>query len=69
MQFTDIKKCKKCVFCKYWYDPTNASINPKAPQINIWEYDEKAKRVCLQKGVDMSATASCSKFVCKLEVI
>lgn len=69
MQAINIKSSKHCAICKYWYDPTNASINPKSPQINVWEFDAKAKRMCLQKGAAMSATANCGKFVCKLEII
>lgn len=69
MQQLNLSNCKKCALCKYWYDPTNSAISPKSPQINIWEYDEKAKNMCLQKGITISANASCSKYQCKLEII
>ena len=69
MQAINIKSCKKCAVCKYWYDPTNEAINPKSPQINVWEYDERVRRICLQKGMNMAASANCEKYVCKLEII
>ena len=59
-------KTRMCVFCKYWYDPTNESISPKAPQIGLWEYDEKAKRKCLKSGLNMSSKAFCGKYECKI---
>lgn len=58
---------KKCAICKYWYDPTNSAINPKAPHINVWEYDDKAKRMCLKKGSNTAASATCGMHICKLE--
>lgn len=69
MTSINIKGCKKCAFCKYWYDPTNASINPKSPQVNVWEYDERAMRMCLKSGMKVSAGSSCGKFVGKLDIM
>ena len=69
MKTANIKNIKKCAFCKYWYDPTNSAINPRSPQINIWEYDDKAKCKCLQRNYDMNASAFCGKYELKLEVI
>ena len=69
MQAINIANCKKCVICKYWYDPTNASINPKAPQMNLWEFDDKVKRMCLRKGVTVSPTGICETYVGKLEIL
>ena len=63
----NIKHVKKCAFCKYWYDPTNSAIEPKSPAINVWQYDEKAKHMCMKKNYDMSAGAFCSRYECKLE--
>lgn len=59
-------KVKMCAFCKYWYDPNNETISPKAPAIGLWEYDEKAKRKCLKNGLNMSSRASCGKYECKI---
>ena len=69
MLSVNIKTVKKCAFCKYWYDPINSAINPKSPQINVWEYDDKAKKMCLQTGLNMSGGASCGKYICKVEKI
>ncbi len=65
----NIKTAKKCAFCKYWYDPTNSGIYPKASKINLWEYDEKIKCKCLQKNMDMKASAFCGKYQSKIEIL
>ena len=67
MNTINIATTKKCAVCKYWYDPTNSAIMPRAPQINLWEYDDKAKRMCLKKGSMVSAGRFCGKYCCKLE--
>lgn len=69
MLIVNIKNIKKCAFCKYWYDPANSAISPRSPQINLWEYDDKAKRKCMQRNYDVQASAFCGKYECKLEVI
>ena len=69
MPTANIKTAKKCAFCKYWYDPTNSAISPRSPKINLWEYDDKCKKKCLQKNYDMSANAFCGKYECKLEIM
>lgn len=63
-----IKNCKKCAFCKYWYDPTNSAIEPRNSRINMWTVDENAKRTCTKLNVEKSATAFCGKYECKLEI-
>lgn len=68
MSTVNIKTVKKCVFCKYWYDPTNSAISPRSPRINLWDYNERAKMKCLQKNCDMVAGAFCNKYECKLEI-
>ena len=68
MAVANIKRIKKCAFCKYWYDLTNSAISPHAPRINLWEYDEKSKKKCLKKNYDMCAAAFCTKYECKLEI-
>lgn len=67
MNTINISTTKKCAVCKYWYDPTNSAINPKAPQINLWDYDDKAKRMCLKRGSTVSAGGFCGSYCCKLE--
>ena len=57
---------QKCAFCKYWYDPTNSAISPKAPQIGIWEINEKIQKKCLLTGMMKSANVFCRNFECKL---
>ena len=70
MNTINIKTFKACAFCKYWYDPTNSYIVPKSPKINLWEYDNNAKCICLQKNIKLSArTASCNKYECKVPII
>lgn len=49
MLVANIKHVKKCVFCKYRYDPTNEAIKPGLSKQNIWEYDETKKKLCMQK--------------------
>lgn len=68
MSNVNIKTAKKCAICKHWYDPTNNAIEPKIPNANIWSIDEKQKRKCLKKNLDMSAGAFCSKYECKLDI-
>lgn len=56
----------KCAFCKHWYDPTNTAINPKVPNIGLWEYDSKIEKKCLLKNINMKAFVGCNKFESKL---
>lgn len=57
----NIKHIKRCAFCKYWYDPTNSAIMPKAPNIGLWEIkDINQKCMCLKKNIQMPAGAFCS---------
>ena len=69
MPTANIKTAKKCAFCKYWYDPTNSAISPRSLKINLWEYDDKCKKKCLQKNYDMAASAFCGKYECKLDLM
>lgn len=57
---------KFCVFCKFWYDPTNSAITPKAPSIGLWEFDNKAKNICTITNIQRPAIGTCPKFQCKL---
>ena len=69
MSVANIKNVKKCAFCKYWYDPTNSAISPRTPNQNMWKYDEKCKKMCLLKNYDMTASSTCDKYKCKLELL
>lgn len=67
MMHVNIKSMKKCAFCKYWYDPTNSSIMPESPNINLWKIlDGFQKRKCIKRNVDMPACGSCKQYCCKL---
>lgn len=65
MKLASTKTTKICVFCKNWYDPTNSHIQPHAPSIGMWKYDDKAKEKCLLTNLDNPSWASCGKFQCK----
>ena len=66
----NIKVVKRCAFCRYWYDPTNSAIQPKAPKINLWTIvDEKRKSKCMKRTIEMRATASCKEYECKLMIM
>ena len=62
----NIKVVKHCAFCKNWYDPTNRYINPKASNINLWEFDPKARCKCLKRNYEMPAGGCCSNYDLKL---
>ena len=68
MNSADIKRTKHCAFCKHWYDPTNECIRPKAPKMNLWEYDEKAERMCFLYNSKRPGFAFCRKYDGKIEV-
>lgn len=57
----NVKICKKCAFCKNWYDPTNSAIEPKSPVIGLWKIKDTNQRCkCLKKNIDMMANSFCS---------
>ena len=60
--------CKKCVFCKYWYDPLNQYIRPKYPNNGVWEYDNDASAKCLQSNLVRKSYGHCNRLVCKIEL-
>ena len=57
---------RKCAFCKNWYDPMNASIQPKDTRAGFWMFDSNAKAKCMLTNIDMPGFAFCGKFVCKI---
>lgn len=69
MKTINVKTCKKCAFCKYWYDPTNAYINPRNPRMNLWELDSNATCICIQKNIKLPASSVCSKYECKIVLL
>ena len=68
MQLINVKCVKKCAICKHWYDPTNEAIRPKSPKVNLWEYDNKARKMCLKRNVETPGFSVCGKFECKLDI-
>lgn len=67
LQFNARSNMKVCAFCKYWNDPTNSAITPKAPQIGLWNYDGQVQNVCLKRGTKIKGeTPGCSNYTCKL---
>jgi len=67
-QAVNLKNFKKCAFCKYWYDPTNEHIAPKAPNINVWTYETSARCKCIKRNLTMSSTNSCAHYDCKVPI-
>ena len=68
-QAINAKTAKRCAFCKHWYDPSNSCIAPKAPKVNLWEYDSSARNICIQRNKKMLAcTTACNKYECKVTV-
>lgn len=58
---------KLCAFCKYWNDPTNSAISPRAPQIGSWEYDRNVEAMCIKRGIKRrSYIAGCNEYECKI---
>ena len=62
MNLTNVKHAPNCAFCKHWYDPINAYIGPKAPNIGLWEYDMKAECKCLIRNINTKEYVGCRKF-------
>lgn len=69
MRQFNVKSARCCAFCKYWYDPTNSAISPKAPNINLWEFDNSIRNKCLQKNIEiLASSAPCPKYECKVPI-
>ena len=64
---TGKKQFLQVCILQYWYDPTNSAISPKAPNIGIWEYDERRQAKCLVRNAEMPAYHGCAKYAGKLE--
>ncbi|WP_017212369.1 hypothetical protein [Clostridium beijerinckii] len=60
------KMIKKCAFCRNWYDPTNSAINPKTPNLGIWQYDANVRKKRLLRNTNQKGGEFCSKFEIKL---
>lgn len=63
----NIRKIRKCAFCKYWYNPDNSAIKPKYPNMGIWEFEYDERRKCLKTNRDKYAYSFCSKYEGKIE--
>jgi hypothetical protein len=68
MAVANVKNARLCVFCKFWYDPTNAYMKPRNPAGGFWEYDPQAVAVCQQWGLKKRSNSSCPKFQPKIHV-
>ncbi len=66
MVTVNINHVKNCAFCKFWWDPSCKYIAPKAG--DAWLYDNHAKCHCIIKGFEWSASSTCPKFTCKIEL-
>ena len=66
MPFANIKTVKKCAFCTHWYDPANSHISPKAAQIGLWNFEERASCFCEIKRRETLGNAFCQEYQCKL---
>ena len=64
----NVKTVKKCAFCKYWYDPSNAYISPKGNLRNVWEYENSARCKCIKKNKQIAAFNSCKDYECKVPI-
>jgi hypothetical protein len=62
----NLNSFKCCAFCKHWYDPANAHIQPHDAKHNMWEFEEKARCKCMLSNLDRPAGQKCSKYECKL---
>ena len=68
MQSYNVKNNRqgRCAFCKHWYDPTNAAIQPRNIKAGMWDYDDKAENPCQKTGFKRRASLTCKDFVCKV---
>lgn len=57
----DCKKNRWCVFCKYWYDPTNSALKPRLNK-NLFDVDDKIKNRCSKKKLLTQAISNCPFF-------
>lgn len=60
------KSGRKCAFCKHWNDPDNIAINPREPEIGLWEFNRDMKSECMERDCVKMATDFCLKFESKL---
>ncbi len=66
MASVNIKHCRMCAFCKYWYDPTNSAIEPSNPLAGFWHYDKDRREKCLKTNLSKSSFSSCRDYQCKI---
>ncbi len=66
MATANVKSTKVCAFCKYWWDPAFKCVEPKSPNIGIWEYTSNARNMCLKTGIEKNAGNFCGKYSCRI---
>jgi hypothetical protein len=57
---------KFCVFCKHWYDPANAALEPLFPAGRRWNVDETAENMCMYYSKQRKALNTCAHFESKI---
>lgn len=66
MAIMNVRRVGRCAFCKYWYDPANSAISPRAVQMGLWEFKEGEKRKCTKKNLDTLSGGYCGFYQCKV---
>lgn len=66
MKTVNIKNTKICAFCRYWYDPTNSTIQPKNTVAGFWEYNSDIKNKCIKTNLNKPSWTSCGQYECKI---
>ena len=64
----NIKKTRKCTFCKYWSDLSSSNIKPKTSDGKIWEYESSTFNVCTKCRCKTRASSTCGKFENKMNM-
>ena len=66
MILVNIRSCRFCAFCKYWWDPTCKFILPQMG--TQWYFEPSGKCPCIKTGAERNANSSCSFYRCKLDI-
>lgn len=63
----NITQIHYCAFCKYWYDPTNSTIEPKNGAGHLWLFDTDRKEQCMKRfATKKRSWDTCKMFECKI---
>ncbi len=65
----NIETTQVCAFCKYWQDSRNSDILPHQTMQNVWQYNQKAKRMCMKKQEKTNAGFCCKNYSCKMLIM